>query len=251
MKSKALLAAILFPLLFLSCTPKKSKEELAHLDPSSPENFIQSVIDNRKDTYSDTGAYNIAGNSVFSKGNFHILNFTEQIGTESYHYSILLNPDKTIQIDSTEKSIYAGVQSLLRKQTGLLSGMIKGNVDLSKDFLGDGSPDFVLEQTSGKGNNTQRDQTILLYNGQNQLTPTDIRASTLYKPGRNEADFTGVKEIFDFKPGEPVTILVHHLEDSAGLKKIRYDKTWRWSNTDSTWQTGLIATELDNPGFEK
>ena len=254
MKQKTAVALLLPAVLFLSCIPKKSKEELAHLDPSSPDNFIQSVIDNRKGTYADSSDYGITGVSVFSNGDFHIINFKEQLGKDSSAYAIVLNPDVSMvqgRVDSTEKSVYADLHRLLKKQTGLNYRILEGNMGSSKDFQGDGTPDFVLTQTTGHGKDTRSNQTILLYDGKKTLAGTEIRALSGYLKGRNENIFTGVKESFEFKGPAPATVVVHHWEDSLGLKSIRYDKTRKWSKPDSTWQTGLVGTDLDHPGFQK
>jgi hypothetical protein len=254
MKMKTAVTLLLPTLLFLSCTPKKSKEELSHLDLSSPDNFIQSVIDNRKDTYTDSSGYAIAGKAVFSNGDFHIINFKEQTDKASYEYVIVLNPVTAVipdRIDSTGKSVYADLDRLLKKQTGLMYGILNGTMGISNDFLGDGAPDFVLTQTSGNGDNTIRKQTILLYDGKKELTGTDIRALSRYQKGSNDNVFTGVNEFFEFKTTAPATIVVHHREDSLGSNSIRFDKTWKWSKADSAWHTGLIGSDLDNPGFQK
>ena len=252
MKSKSLLAVILPSLLFLSCAPKKSKEELSHLDLTSSDHFILSVIENRKDAYADSSDYDIIGKPVFSNGDFHIINFTEQLGKNSNSYAIVLNqiiPEANSKIDSAEKSVFADLQRLLNKQSGLTYWIAKGNIEPSKDFLGDGSPDFVLAQTSTRGKETKNNQQILLYDGKRKLAGTDISALSGHRT--NENKLTGVKESFEFKGAPPATIIVHHTEDSLGLKSIRYDKTWQWSRLDTSWHTGLVGTDLDNPGFQK
>jgi hypothetical protein len=251
---KTAVTLLLPTLLFLSCTPKKSKEELSHLDLSSPDNFIQSVIDNRKDTYADSSDYAIDGKAVFSNGDFHIINFKEQIGKDSFPYIIVLNPLNPAtqsRLNSTGNSVYADLNRLLKKQTGLMYQVLPGDMESSKDVLGDGTPDFVLTQTSGNGKNRRREQTILLHDGKRKLAGTDIRALSGYQEGSNEENFTGIKEFFEFKSTTPATVVVHHREDSLGLRSIRYDKTWKWSKADSAWHTGLIGSDLNNPGFQK
>ncbi|HMI65688.1 MAG TPA: hypothetical protein VK517_06630 [Cyclobacteriaceae bacterium] len=254
MKTKTIVTILLPSLLLLSCAPKKSKEELAHLDLSSPDHFIQSVIDNRKDTYADSSGFEITGRPVFSNGDFHAFNFKENIGKDSYTYSILLNPEISGALDgsdSTRKSVYADLNRLLKKQIGLTYQVLEGNMETSNDFQGDGAPDFVLTQTYSNGKNTKSGQTILLYDGKRRLASADIHALSSYQKGSSESIFIGVKEFFEFKNPAPVTIVVRHWEDSLGLRSIRYATTWKWSIQDTTWKTGFLGTDLDHPGFKK
>ena len=128
--------------------------------------------------------------------------------------------------------------------------IFQGNIEPSKDFLEDGSPDFILTHNSGKGKDRSSDQEILFYDGKRKLAPSDISALSGYKEDGINI-FTGVKESFEFKGATPPTIVIHHWEDSLGLKSVRYDKTWRWSKADTSWMTGLLGTDLDNPAFKK
>ncbi len=216
-----------------ACTSKKSKEELARLDRTSPETFIQSIKDFREDEFADSGNFTIEGHSVYSSDSFMIVVFRERLAEREKTYSIIIGSSKIGGLDTTASAGYADIKGLLRQQNGYSAHLTPGS--MSK-LEGGRIPQFALEtpQLDGQCSN----QELIMYNGTNGLFRTPVRvhnSKSLHETLRVARSDTSL------------VITAVHQEDSVGKPNITFTKTWELR--DSIWYAGLIMDQSTSANF--
>jgi len=250
----------LVPAIFIASCSGSSESSIAEkvdtsrvmtFDTSSADAFINSFNENRKATHQTD--FEITGNCILENGFFRIINFVETIGNYSYEYCIVMNPLEKVLLENPDKDTYIEVQQILIDNK-LNVSLYQGDLaPIYYDLKGDGSEDYQLTLDESYQTDFHITQTIIIYDGKNDLERTEIIARNIFVGGESD-DFNGFQENFEFKQtGKklPKIILTHKEHGykptetyQEGIGNFEYKLTWQWSE-NSDWGAAEWITTFE------
>lgn len=224
-----------------------------------PSDIVLNIKKLRQTNEINTTGFTIEGEIIYASvdSNFVIANFTETYTESNYlrrKYAIATNTSEKIEILDVDKDCYIQVQSYLNS-IGLVYNFFYGNFTQSFDFQGNGSKDFVRTDISNFRTDVNGVEQIVLFDGNNKLTPTNIIAHSNFSSGGEWEGIVGQQETFKFKEenDKPALIMLEHYNDDflgepdkQVRTQINYILQWRWSKESNEWETGLLCSDCGN-----
>jgi hypothetical protein len=224
----------------------------------NPKDIVRNIKKLRQEKEINTQGFKIMGQVIYASddSSFVIANFTETYAESNLirTYAVATNTPEKIELKDADKDSYIEVQSYLNSSS-LVYNLFYGNFSQSFDFQLDGSNDFVLKDETNFRNEVTATEQIVLFDGSNKLTTTNIKASSIYSSGGEWEGIVGKKETFQFKQetDKPaIIILEHYNDDFLGepdkqvRTQINYNLQWRWLKVTNEWETGLVCSDCGN-----
>jgi hypothetical protein len=255
-------------LLFSSCnsTIEEQGETDNTLNTSSPSLFLESIKALRTNEEKNTSGFEITGSIAFANTDSSLVIYNFKESFDEWHlnnmYTIIIGADANVLTgDNIQNAVKSHLEQTLKKNS-LQYTLIEGNINASKDIQLDGSNDFILSNERFVKTNIFSSEQIILFDGKNKFSPTNIIARSDYTFENADAiPFIKEKLFFKENPGTAVVITLEHsskelyshtIKDDEYKEvelKINYKLTWRWNKKNNLWETGLISKDFGNKLF--